>query len=42
MQLRNPRMVGFGISNQATFQSACEYSCGGIIGSSFVKLLNEV
>ncbi len=41
MQLRNPRMVGFGISNQATFQSACEYSCGGIIGSSFVNLLNE-
>ena len=42
MQLRNPRMVGFGISNQATFHSACEYSRGGIIGSSFVNLLNEV
>ncbi len=42
MKLRNPRMVGFGISNQATFQSACEYSRGGIIGSSFVNLLNEV
>ncbi len=41
MQLRNPRMVGFGISNQATFQAACEYARGGIIGSRFVALLNE-
>lgn len=41
MKLCNPRMVGFGISNQATFQSACDYARGGIIGSSFVKLLNE-
>ena len=42
MKLRNPRMVGFGISNQATYQSACNYSQGGIIGSSFVNLLNDV
>ena len=42
MNLRNPRMVGFGISNRATFQSACEYSRGAIIGSKFVNLLNEV
>ena len=42
MNLRNPRMVGFGISNHATFKSACEYSRGAIIGSKFVNLLNEV
>ncbi len=41
LQLRNPRMVGFGISNRATFEAACENSCGGIIGSRFVTLLNE-
>ena len=37
MNLRNPRMVGFGISNKTTFQSACEYSRGAIIGSKFVN-----
>lgn len=41
MQLRNPRMIGFGISNRQTFESACQYSSGGIIGSRFVRLLEE-
>lgn len=33
MKLRNPRMVGFGISNKATFKAACEHASGAIIGS---------
>lgn len=41
MQLRNPRMIGFGISNYQTFRSACDNAAGGIIGSRFVTLLNE-
>ncbi|WP_321480534.1 tryptophan synthase subunit alpha [uncultured Bacteroides sp.] len=41
MKLRNPRMVGFGISNKATFKAACEFSTGAIIGSRFVALLDE-
>lgn len=41
MHLRNPRMVGFGISNRQTFDAACSYSSGAIIGSRFVTLLNE-
>lgn len=41
MKLRNPRMVGFGISNKATFHAACENARGGIIGSRFVTLLDE-
>ncbi len=41
MGLRNPRMIGFGISNKATFSSACAYSRGGIIGSRFVTLLEQ-
>lgn len=41
MQLRNPRMVGFGISNKETFDAACAYARGGIIGSRFVSLLEE-
>lgn len=41
MHLRNPRMVGFGISNKQTFDAACANSSGAIIGSRFVTLLNE-
>ena len=41
MNLRNPRMVGFGISNKQTFDAACAYASGGIIGSRFVTLLDE-
>lgn len=41
MNLRIPRMVGFGISNKQTFDAACAASSGGIIGSRFVSLLDE-
>lgn len=41
MKLKNPRMIGFGISNKATFEAACQNARGAIIGSSFVKLLDE-
>lgn len=41
MHLSNPLMVGFGISNKATFQAACEHASGAIIGSRFVTLLDE-
>ena len=41
MHLRNPRMIGFGISNHQTLQLAQTYSSGAIIGSKLVSLLNE-
>jgi tryptophan synthase alpha subunit len=41
MNLRNPLMVGFGISNKATFDAACKYASGAIIGSRFVTFLDE-
>lgn len=41
MNLRNPRLVGFGISNKATFKAACDNSRGGIIGSKFISLLGS-
>lgn len=41
MQLRNPRMIGFGISNKQTLDSAQQNAAGAIIGSKFVTLLNE-
>ena len=41
MQLRNPRMIGFGISNKQTLQAAQDNAAGAIIGSKFVSLLSE-
>ena len=39
MNLRNPRMIGFGISNKQTLESAQQNAAGAIIGSKFVQLL---
>jgi len=41
MTLRNPRLVGFGISNKATLDAVNAYSSGGIIGSKFIQLLQS-
>ena len=41
MGLHNPRMIGFGISNRQTLDSAMENSSGAIIGSKFVSLLEQ-
>ena len=41
MQLKNPRMIGFGISNKSTFDAACNHASGAIIGSKFVTLLQS-
>jgi tryptophan synthase alpha chain len=41
MKLKNPVMVGFGISDRATFETVCQYGQGAIIGSAFVKMLAE-
>lgn len=41
MNLRNPRMIGFGISNRQTLESAQQNAAGAIIGSKFVTLLNQ-
>ena len=41
INLNNPRMIGFGISNKQTLESAQNNAAGAIIGSKFVTLLNE-
>ena len=41
MNLRNPRMIGFGISNRQTLKAAQDNAAGAIIGSKFVTLLND-
>jgi tryptophan synthase alpha chain len=39
MELKNPAIIGFGISNNDTFKKACQYARGAIVGSAFVKFL---
>ena len=41
LNLQNPRLIGFGISNKETFDAACRESSGAIIGSKFITLLNS-
>jgi tryptophan synthase alpha chain len=40
MNLKHPTMIGFGISNRQTLQSAQANANGAIIGSKFVQLLD--
>ncbi len=41
MQLNNPVLVGFGIKDKTTFQSAAAYTNGAIIGSAYIKALQH-
>ena len=41
MNLKHPRMIGFGISNRQTLEAAQKNAAGAIIGSKFVSLLRE-
>ena len=41
MGLTHPRMIGFGISNRQTLESAQKHAAGAIIGSRFVALLDQ-
>jgi len=41
MNLKNPRLIGFGISDAQTFSTASQYSNGAIIGSAFIKTVKN-
>lgn len=41
MQLQSPKLIGFGISDRETFEGACRYAEGAIIGSAFINLLSQ-
>jgi len=41
MNLSNPRMIGFGISNKQTLQAAQSNAAGAIIGSKYITLLDQ-
>ncbi len=41
LSLKNPKIIGFGISDKKTFNEACKYSNGAIIGTNFIKSLDK-
>lgn len=41
MNLTNPVLVGFGIKDKQTFETACKYSNGAIIGTAYIKALEN-
>ena len=41
MNLNNPSIVGFGISNRETYQKVIEKSKGAIIGSAFINFIEQ-
>ncbi|MBD0332967.1 MAG: tryptophan synthase subunit alpha [Chitinophagaceae bacterium] len=41
MNLKNPILVGFGIKDKQTFDAACKYANGAIIGTAYIKALEN-
>ena len=41
MKLQSPTLIGFNIKDSKSYQTACEFSQGAIIGSAFIKALNN-
>lgn len=41
MKLKNPVLVGFGIRDKPGFDAACKYANGAIIGSAYIKALEN-
>ncbi len=40
-RLKNPILVGFGIKDKASFDAACKHANGAIIGTAFIKALEN-
>jgi tryptophan synthase alpha chain len=41
MKLKNPFLIGFGISSNDTFKQASQFGAGAIVGSAFVSMLKD-
>lgn len=41
MKLQNPILVGFGIKDKSTFQSACKYANGAIIATAYIRAIEN-
>ncbi|RLD77495.1 MAG: tryptophan synthase subunit alpha, partial [Bacteroidetes bacterium] len=39
--LKSPKIIGFGISDKSSFENACKYANGAIIGTAFIKAISE-
>ncbi|WP_185878059.1 tryptophan synthase subunit alpha [Blattabacterium cuenoti] len=39
LNIKKPKLIGFGINNKKSFDLACKYSNGGVIGSYFIEFL---
>jgi tryptophan synthase alpha chain len=41
MNLKNPVMVGFGIKDKQSFDTACKYANGAFIGTAYIKSIEH-
>lgn len=41
LKLKNNLLIGFGIHDRRTFSNACDYASGAIIGSAYIKVLEN-
>ena len=41
MHLKNPTLIGFGIKDKQTFDTACQYANGAIIGTAFINAIDK-
>ena len=41
LKLKNPLLVGFGIKDKSSFNAVCEHANGGIIGTAYIKALEN-
>jgi tryptophan synthase alpha chain len=41
MTLKNPVLIGFGIRDKSSFSKACSYASGAIIGTAFIRILEN-
>ncbi len=39
--VKSPRLIGFGISGKKSFENACKYANGAIIGTAFIKAISQ-
>ncbi len=39
-KLKSPKIIGFGISDKQSFENACKYANGAIIGTAFIKAIS--
>ena len=42
LKLKNPVLIGFGIRDRSSFLKACTYANGAIIGTAYIKALENV